>query len=93
MNSKREAQIAQRRAQMPVKYRRIYDRAVEGKSLRSCINAQCLECVGWVSREVSLCTDLACPLYAVRPYRNSGNARQGDLSSAELKNSAEGSIR
>ncbi|MCP4611791.1 MAG: hypothetical protein GY845_24070 [Planctomycetes bacterium] len=92
MNNKREEQIAKRRAQMPRKYRRIYDRAVEGKSLRACINAQCLECVCRQSREVTLCTDLACPLYAVRPYRISGNARQGALSSAESKNSTEGSI-
>lgn len=87
MNSKREAQIAERRAQMPRKYRQIYDRAVEGKSLRSSVTAQCLECVCWVSREVTLCTDLACPLYAVKPYRNSGNACQGALSGAESNKS------
>lgn len=87
MNSKREAQIAERRAQMPRKYRRLYDRAVEGKSLRSCINAQCLECVCWQSREVTLCTDLACPLYSVRPYRSSGNACQEGLNSVESNKS------
>ncbi|HIJ72228.1 MAG TPA: hypothetical protein HPP87_12865 [Planctomycetes bacterium] len=66
---KRRAKIAQRRAQMPRKYRRTYDRAVSGKSLRACVDSFCLECCGWKSQEVSLCTSLACPLYAVRPYQ------------------------
>lgn len=79
MSPERQKQIAERRAQMPLKYRATYDKAVFGKSLRAAVNAQCLECVMWVSKEVTLCTDLACPLYAVRPYRNSGNSRQGDL--------------
>jgi len=84
MNQDRLQQIEERRMAMPRKYRRLYDRAVKGKSLRACINAQCLECVYWQSKEVTLCTDLGCPLYAVRPYqRSAGNARQGDLISAE----------
>ena len=89
MNPDRQRQIAERREAMPRKYRNLYDRAVKGKSLRACINAQCLECVYWVSKEVTLCSDLGCPLYAVRPYQErSGNARQGDLISVESKNGA-----
>jgi len=83
----RQGQIAERRESMPRKYRRLYDRAVKGRSLRACINSQCLECVMWQSKEVTLCTDLACPLWAVRPYRNSGSTRNGDLIGAEPKNS------
>ncbi len=89
MNSERKARIAERRSQIPHKYRRTYDRAVAGKSLRSCVNAQCLECVCWQRKEVTLCTDVACPLYAVRPYRNSGNSRKGALSGAESTNSGQ----
>ena len=88
----REKQIAVRLAQMPRKYKAVYTKAIEGKSLRSAINAQCLDCVCWQSREVTLCTDLACPLYTVRPYRNSGNSHEGDLSGAESTNSGEGGI-
>ncbi|MBN2594803.1 MAG: hypothetical protein JXA81_14950 [Sedimentisphaerales bacterium] len=85
MNTRSE-QIEERRMAMPRKYRSLYDRAVKGKSLRACINAQCLECVYWVSKEVTLCTDLGCPLYAVRPYQDSsGNAREGDLIGVESK--------
>lgn len=87
MSRSREEQIAERRASMPKKYRRQYDKAVEGRSLRACINAQCLECVYWQSREVTLCTDLSCPLYAVRPYRISGSGRDGGLIGAESTNS------
>ncbi len=65
----REEQIAKRLEQMPPKYRATYRRAVKGRSLRACINSQCLECCGWQRVEIALCTDLGCPLYAVRPYQ------------------------
>jgi len=90
MTSKRDAQIAERRAQMPRKYRRLYGRAIGGRSLRSCINAQCLECCGWVSKEVAFCSDTACQLWAVRPYRSSGSTRDGDFSNAESTESGQG---
>lgn len=90
MRTDREAQIAERRAVFPRKYRRLYDRAVEGKSLRACVNAQCLDCVAGQSREIRLCTDLACPLWAMRPYRSSGTNRDGGLSGAESENSGKG---
>jgi len=86
MSPDRERQIEERLESMPRKYRQQYERAVKGRSLRACVNAQCLECVMWQSREVRLCTDLGCPLYAVRPYRSSGNGLQGDLIGAESKN-------
>ena len=79
----RQERIAERRAQMPRSYRANYGRAVKGKSLRAAINAQCLECVCWQRKEVTLCTDLACPLYAVRPYQRSQNGREGRFSSAK----------
>jgi len=81
-----QEQIAQRRAQIPRAYRATYDRAIKGKSLRAAINAQCLECVCWQIDEIRRCTDLACPLYAVRPYqshRSSQNPREGRFSGAE----------
>ena len=92
MNADRQQQIENRRKQIPRKYMGLYGRAISGKSLRSCINAQCLECVGWVSQEVTLCTDIGCPLYSVRPYRSSGNGRKGDLISAESKKSEGGGL-
>jgi len=87
--NRRAEQIAKRRASMPSKYRKQYDKAVQGRSLRACVNSQCLECCAWQSREVALCTDLACPLYAVRPYRGSGSGRDGRLIGAESTNSGE----
>ena len=79
----REQQIAERLRQMPPKYRATYRRAVEGKSFRACINSQCLECMGWQSGEVSLCTDLGCPLWSVRSYRSSGSGQDGQFTDAE----------
>ena len=86
----RQEQIAERRKQMPRSYRANYDKAVKGKSLRAAINAQCLECVCWTTKEVRLCTDLACPLYAVRPYRIPQNGRDEGVSGAESTNSDKG---
>lgn len=81
----REEQIAERRAQMPRSYRATYDKAVKGKSLRAAINSFCLECVCWQIEEIRNCTDLACPLYAVRPYQSSQNGREGRSTQPESK--------
>lgn len=77
MDEKWKKKIIERRAQMPRSYRATYERAVKGRSLRAAINAQCLECVCWITKEVRLCTDLACSLYAVRPYQLPQNGRDG----------------
>jgi hypothetical protein len=89
-NEKRAKQISERLAQMPRLYRPVYERAIKGKSLRAAVNAFCLECISWQRIEVTLCTDLACPLYAVRPYQGiPQNARKGQLSGAESKKSCQ----
>ena len=78
MNPDRQKQIAERRAQMPRSYRACYDKAVSGKSLRAAINSFCLECVCWQTKEIRICTDLACPLWMVRPYQDvPQNVREG----------------
>ncbi|MCK5611861.1 hypothetical protein KAR91_58870 [Candidatus Pacearchaeota archaeon] len=87
MDEKRKKKIAERLEQMPRSYRANYNRAVKGKSLRAAINAQCLECVQWQRMEVRLCTDLACPLYTVRPYQSSQNGRDGQDTEPESTNS------
>jgi len=86
----REEQIAERRGQMPRSYRAAYDKAVKGKSLRAAINSFCLECVCWQIEEIRNCTDLACPLYAVRPYQLPQNGRDGRSALPESKNSSKG---
>lgn len=89
MTRKRVTKIAERRAQMPRSYRANYDKAVSGKSLRAAINSFCLECICWQIEEIRNCTDLACPLYAVRPYQLPQNARDGHSARRRLKNSDE----
>ena len=92
----REAQIAERRDQMPKKFRSVYAKSLKRGNLRAAINAQCLECVGWVSDEVRKCTDLACPLYVHRqinhqhcPIADNVQADQyGRITSVESANSA-----
>jgi len=65
--------VAARIAQVPQLYQALYKRVIQGKgSPREAIQAQCLECVCWQRKEVTLCTDNACPLYPYRPYQRDG---------------------
>lgn len=67
-NPRRLTAIARRRLTVPTVYRGVYDKAVRGNR-PAAIEIQCLECVGWSKSELSACTDLSCPLYAVRPFQ------------------------
>jgi hypothetical protein len=60
-----------RAAAVPVKFRKLYLRVLEGQaSPRQAIKAMCMECIGWEAREVALCTSPACPLYLHRPFKD-----------------------
>jgi hypothetical protein len=77
---KRKGLIEERKAAMPKSYRANYDKAVSGNSLRAAINSQCLECVYWHIEDVRSCTDLACPLWKVRPYQDISQNKAGGCS-------------
>ena len=62
-----DEQIAERVGQMPRSFRNVYQKAMSGRSMKSAIKSNCLECMGWQREEVKLCTDLGCPLYPYRP--------------------------
>ena len=48
---------------------------MKGKSLRSCINAKCRDCIydelaaGSAAVQIELCASFDCPLWPVRPIR------------------------
>lgn len=89
----RADQIAERRAQIPRSYRATYDKAVIGKSLRAAINSFCLECCAYQNDEVRNCSDLGCPLWAVRPYQDvSQNGREGRFDDAESTGAGKGAV-
>ncbi len=69
MTEQRQEQVNLRLAQMPQTCRGVYRKAVSGKSLRAAVNSFCLECVSYQRAEIHLCTDLACPIYAQRPFQ------------------------
>ena len=50
-------------------YRRGYDKAMAGKSLRAAINAKCLDCCCWQKSAVRDCSVVTCPLHPHRPYQ------------------------
>ena len=55
---------------IPAVYRRQYNKAMVGKSLRAAINSRCLDCCCWQRTEVRDCPAENCPLYPYRPYQN-----------------------
>jgi len=78
----RSDEIAKRLAAMPQTCRGAYKKAVNHKSMRSAVNSFCLECIGYIRKEVSLCSDFACPLYSYRPFqkRLSGDDTPSEVS-------------
>ena len=74
MDENHQKKIAYRRAQIPKLYRGLYDKAIIGKSRKAAMHAFCLECCGWVIKEVFLCTSPQCSHY---PYRPKSRASQG----------------
>ena len=65
----RDKKIQERLGSMPESFRITYKKATKKKSMRSAVNALCQECTGYQRKDVTLCTDLACPLYMFRPYQ------------------------
>jgi hypothetical protein len=65
-------------------YRRLYDKAVSGKSRSAGVKSKCLECMGWQSSEVKNCSIVACPLHPYRPYQ-SREEKQGKKSESVLE--------
>ena len=63
---KRDRKLADVKKYAPRFYTR-FQRAYGGKSLRSAVDAQCCECMGYEVPEIARCTAPACPLYPYRP--------------------------
>ena len=61
--------IAKHRANMPRQFRKVYDIAMSGRSLRAAVNSQCIQCVGYVFSEIKQCSSPKCPLFPSRPLR------------------------
>ena len=51
-------------------YRRLYDRAISGKSRVAGVKSKCLDCMCWQSAEVRNCAVVTCPLHPYRPYQS-----------------------
>jgi len=64
--SQESTTITPRRKDIPTKYRSHYEKGIVGKSRKSAIRAQCLECCGWSSKEVRYCTSTDCTLHKYR---------------------------
>jgi len=61
-----------------------------GGSLRSAINAKCLECVWGETKAIRECKATACPLYALRPYQEArSNSEKTNAQCAEVEASNE----
>ena len=69
--------IRKHRGQIPKIHRLVYDRAMQGKSLKSAVKSFCLECYQWDKEEVRACPSVQCPLHCYRPYKPQKQASQG----------------
>ena len=58
--------IERHAAEIPRRFRGQYRAVKSGNSRKAAIRVQCLECQGWDSQEVAICTALPCPLYKWR---------------------------
>jgi hypothetical protein len=69
-----------RNLEVPERYRKMYARAMSGKSRPSGVKCHCLMCCGWQFKEVVNCTASNCPLFPYRPrqvaHRASLDAKQ-----------------
>ena len=66
--------VKRRTSHIPKLYLSLYERVIQADAPpREAIKSQCLECVGWVRKEVTLCMDNGCPLFPYRPYQNQEN--------------------
>ena len=54
---------------IPQTFRKNYERAMGGRSLKSAVKAFCAECVQYDRDEITKCTDTLCPLYPYRPFQ------------------------
>ena len=68
MNNEQQ-RIAKHRKEIPRQFRKVYDIAMSGRSLRAAVNSFCIECVGYVFSEVKQCCSPQCPLFRYRPVR------------------------
>ena len=68
---------------IPATMKNTYIRAMGGKSRQAAIAAQCCECVGWIRKEVTLCTAKACPLYNYRPYQKESEPDEVEITDEE----------
>lgn len=80
-------QIRRYRAAIPDKhngaYRRKYDKAMRGRSIRAAIDIKCLDCMSWQATEVKDCPVVTCTLHPYRPYRRRQNTAQSSPSAPQ----------
>ena len=59
----------ERLSEAPILYQPVVKRAYSGNSRTAAIKAFCLQCVGYVRKDVTCCAAQGCPLWLYRPYQ------------------------
>ena len=80
-----------RNLEVPDQYRKMYNRAMNGKSPRDAIRVHCIMCMGWQESLVDGCTAPTCPLYPYRnkePIRELSEAQKESLKKAQTRRKA-----
>lgn len=61
--------VAQLKQRYPESLHSTIDRAASG-SMKAAIKLNCIECSGFIKKEVALCQIQTCPMWTFRPYKN-----------------------
>jgi hypothetical protein len=66
-------------------FRRLWDKAMAGRSLRVAVDAKCADCSCWQNAEIRECTAATCPLWPYRKLKSSGRPapEQSERTNAE----------
>ena len=64
--------IANLRSAAPKLYQPLIDRFEQG-SKPAAAKLHCLQCVGWLRKEVSMCSSKMCPMWPGRPYQGAND--------------------
>ncbi len=66
--------VQERIKTVPSAWRKAYRLAISGKSRTAALKVFCGACVGWVRKEVRLCSSPDCPLFPYRPFQSEDEA-------------------
>ena len=60
-------------------FRKKWIKALQRKSMKAAIYAQCQDCMCWQNSEIKLCDIVTCPLWQYRPFSKKNGALETEV--------------